>query len=178
MPWTAVFAVVSLLGVQLAIVAGCLYAYNRIRSQQDSTGHQREAWQAELRLAVSTADTAKRLAETIEVEHFKKLRALYEVQAAELSEARARIVSLEKELKVCQMKLASEERINRRNEKRQAKEDPPEPGEEETAGVPAAPGGDLDSLLRQFGQPLNGAPPAAPAAKPSTFGKTARHLGG
>lgn len=177
MPWTAVFAVMALLGLQLAISAGCLYAYNRIRSQQDSAGQQREAWQAELRLAVSTADTAKRLAETIELEHFKKLRALYELQAAELAEARARITSLEKELKVCQMKLASEERINRRDEKRRAKDDAPEP-EPETAGVPAAPGGDLDSLLRQFGTPLNGASPAAPAAPPRTFGQSARPRGG
>lgn len=178
MPWTAVFAVMALLAVELAIAAGCLYAYNRIRSQQDSAGHQREAWQAELRLAVSTADTAKRLAEGIEVEHFKKLRALYEVQAAELSEAKARIVSLERELKVCQMKLASEERINRRDEKRRQKDEASDP-EPETAGVPVAPGGDVDSLLRQFGHPLNGAPPpAAPAARPAGFGRPAKPRGG
>lgn len=172
MPWTAILAIFALLFVQAGFVAACLYAYTRIRSQQDSQGLQRETWTAQLNLAVTNADSAKRMAETIEVDHFRRLRSLFEVQSGELSEAKARITSLEKELKVCQMKLASEERINRRDEARRRKEEP-DPGQEET-GVPAAPGGNLDSLLRKFGTPLNGEQSPAPAAASSTFGKVAR----
>lgn len=177
MPWTGIIAIFSLLAVQGAFVAACLYAYNRIRSQQDSQGQERIQWGFKVEAAVSQADSAMKKAEAIETAHFGKLRALFEAQSVELADARARITSLEKELKVCQMKLASEERINRRDEKRRAKDDAPDP-EPETAGVPIAPGGDLDSLLRQFGTPLNGAQPAAPAARPSTFGKSAKPLGG
>lgn len=175
MPWAAIFAVVALLGFQLAVVAASLYAYNRIRSQQDSQGQQREAWSAKLELAVTNADSAKRMVEQVEVDHFKKLRGLYDVQAAELAEAKARITSLERELKVCQMKLASEERINRRDEKRRQKEEAgdvlPEAGGPAGAGTP-----DVDGLLHQFGHRLNG-DSLVPAARPSTFGKMPKPKG-
>ena len=175
MPWTALFAVMALLGLQLAIAAVSLYAYNRIRSQQDSQGQQREAWSAQLSLAVTNADSAKRLAETIEVEHFKRLRSLYEVQAGELAEAKARIVSLEQALKVCQMKLASEERIRNRDEQRKRKASEPE----DEPGGEADPGQlDLDDLLKQRGVPLAPQQPAAPAApgRPPGFGQVARKM--
>lgn len=175
MPWTALFAVMALLGLQLAIAAVSLYAYNRIRSQQDSAGQQREAWSAQLTLAMTNADSARRTAETIEVEHFKRLRALYEIQGGELAEAKARISSLEQALKVCQTKLASEERINRRDEqrKRKAEEAEKEPeGEAEPGQI------DLDDLLRQRGVPLAPQHPAAPAApgRPAGFGQMARKM--
>lgn len=177
MPWTGVLAVGALLFVQGAFVAACLYAYTRIRSQQDTQGQQRETWSAQLNLAVTTADTAKRMAETIEVEHFRRLRSLYEVQAGELAEAKARITSLEKELKVCQMKLASEERINRRDDMRQRKKEaaeaPASAGEPTGSGDPG-----VDALLRERGIPLAPQSPAAPAALPSTFGRTAKAKGG
>lgn len=168
MPWTAIFAVVALLVVEVAVAAACLYAYTRIRSQQDSTGQERIAWGVKLEAAVTQADSARRLVETIEVEHYKRLRALVESQAAELSDARARIISLERELKVCQTKLASEERIARRDEQRRAERQTPE--------VPAAAGkpGDVDSLVREgLAIPLGQQQPA-PAAPRSTFGRVVR----
>lgn len=173
MPWTAVFAVLALLGLQLVIAGVSLYAYNRIRSQQDSAGQQRETWSAQLTLAMTNADSAKRLAETIEVEHFKKLRALYEVQAAELAEAKGKIAHLEQALKVCQTKLASEERINRRDEARKRKA--AEPAEEEEGETEPGHVG-LDALLRQQGIPLAPQQPAAPAAtgRPAGFGQAAK----
>lgn len=174
MPWTAILGLVAFFGVQLAFVGASLYAYNRMRSQQDTQGQQREAWTAKLELAVTTADTAKRLAESIEVDHFKKLRALYEVQGAELAEAKARILSLERELKVCQMKLASEERINRRDESRRQKEEAAHAAKE-PAGVPTAAGAaGVDDLLHGHGIPLFPQTNGAPAQVPSTFGKTAK----
>jgi hypothetical protein len=175
MHWTAILGLVAFFGLQGAFVAASLYAYNRIRSQQDTQGQQREAWSAQLSLAVTNADSAKRMAETIEVEHFRRLRSLFEVQAGELSEAKARIVSLEKELKVCQMKLASEERISRREEARKRKAEETEEVPED-AEVPTAPGGDVDSLLRKLGTRLGPQQPAAPAAptKPPGFGPVAR----
>ncbi len=176
MHWTAVLAVVCIFGVQGAFVAASLYAYNRIRAQQDSQGQQREAWTAKLELAVTNADSAKRTAETIEVEHFRKLRALYEVQGAELAAAGARITSLERELKVCQMKLASEERINRRDESRRQKREAE--GAPQPAGEPTEAGASgVDALLKAHGIPLAPMQPAAPAA-PSTFGMTAKMRGG
>lgn len=177
MPWTGVFAVGALLFVQGAFVAACLYAYTRIRSQQDSQGQQRETWTAQLNLAVTTADSARRTAETIEVDHFKKLRALFEVQGGELADAKARILSLERELKVCQMKLASEERINRRDETRRAKREAEEA--QVPTGEPTGAGASgVDALLREHGIPLAPQQPAAPAARPSTFGKIAKPIGG
>ena len=132
---------------------------------------------AQLSLAVTNADSAKRMAETIEVDHFRKLRALYEVQGGELAEAKARITSLEKELKVCQMKLASEERINRRDESRRQKREADEAGE--TAGEPTGAGASgVDALLREHGIPLAPQPTAAPAAAPSHFGRAAKNRGG
>lgn len=181
MPWTGILAVFSLLALQLAITGVSLYAYNRIRSQQDSQGQQREAWSAELKLAVTNADSARRTAEQIETEHFKKLRALFEVQSGELASANARILALERELKVCQTKLASEERINRRDEKRRRdlEESAAPPAAKETAGLPTgagAPG--VDELLHANGIPLFAPQPAAPAAPANTFGKVAKARGG
>lgn len=176
MPWTAILAVFSLLAVQGAFVAACLYAYNRIRSLQDSQGQEKTQWGLQVQGAVAQADSALKKASEIETAHFGKLRALFEAQAVEVSDARARITSLEKELKVCQMKLASEERINRRDEKRRQREEEEEPAQ--PAGVPAAPGGDLDSLLRQFGTPMTAVQPAAPAAPAAGFGQTAKPRGG
>lgn len=175
MPWTAILAIFSLVALQLAFVGASLYAYSRIRSQQDSQGQQREAWSAELKLAVTNADSARRTAEQIETEHFKKLRALFEVQAGELSSANARILALERELKVCQTKLASEERINRRDEARKRKREEAEDPSTD-AEVPIAPAGDVDSLLRSLGTKLSGQPTAAPAAstRPPGFGQVAR----
>lgn len=175
MPWTGVFAVFSLLFVQGAFVAACLYAYTRIRSQQDTQGQQREAWTAQLSLAVTNADSAKRMVETMEVEHFRRLRSLYEVQAGELAEAKARITSLEKELKVCQMKLASEERINRRDESRRLKREADDESAKEPAGIPTGAGAQgVDELLHAQGIPLFAQPPAAPVAMPGDFGRVAK----
>lgn len=167
MNWTAFAAISALLFVQAAFAAACLYAYNRIRSQQDSAGQERMSWGIEVKAAVTQADTARKMAEAIETQHFRSLRALVEGYAAELSDARARIVSLEKELKVCQMKLASEDRISRREEARQAKRN--------GAEVPAAPdSADVDSPASLPGAiPLRvhqAEPAAAPPAR-SNFGR-------
>lgn len=173
MPWTAVLAILALLSVQVAFVGACLYAYSRIRTQQDQAGQQYGTWGARLELAVSTADTARKAVEQIELEHFRKLRARFEEQESEL--ARMRVA-----LKICETKLASEERMGRRDDARRRKEEEAEvpPAPPANAGVPAAPGGDVDSLLRQFGVPLNGAPPAAPAAPAGGFGRVAKSRGG
>lgn len=120
MNWTAFLAIAALLCVQMGFVGACLYAYTRIRSQQDTSGQERMNWGIEVRAAVTQADSAMKRADAIETQHFRSLRALVEGYSAELSDARARIVSLEKELKVCQMKLASEDRISRREEARRA----------------------------------------------------------
>lgn len=175
MHWTAILGLVAFFGLQMAFVGATLYAYNRIRAQQDSQGQEKLQWSVQVNAAVSQADSAMKKAESIETAHFGKLRALFEAQAVELSDARARITSLEKELKVCQMKLASEERINRREEKRRSKEEPPDE-EAHGAEVPGAPAGDVDSLLRSLGTKLNGQPPAAPAAptRPPGFGQVFR----
>lgn len=175
MHWTAILGLVAFFGLQAAFVGATLYAYNRIRSQQDSQGQERVQWSVQVNAAMSQADSAMKKAESIETAHFGRLRALFEAQSVELADARARITSLEKELKVCQMKLASEERISRRDEKRRAKEEAQE-DEPEGAVVPGAPAGDVDSLLRSLGTKLNGQPPAAPAAptRPPGFGQVFR----
>lgn len=167
MNWTAFAAISTLLFVQAGFVGACLYAYNRIRSQQDSAGQEKLNWGVKIEAAFTQADTARKVAESMEVTHFKALRNLVEGYAAELSDARARIVSVEKELKVCQMKLASEERISRRDEARAAKRNGVE--------VPAAPEpADVDSPASLPGAiPLrvHQAEPAATAPARSNFGR-------
>lgn len=168
MPWTAVFAVVSMLAVQLGIAAACLYAYTRLRHHQDSTGQDRIAWGVKVEAAVNQADSARKLVENIEVEHYKRLRSLVEALNAELVDARARIVALERELKVCQTKLASEERISRRDAQRREKMATPE--------MPAEPdASDVDTLVRNgVAIPLAPQAPAPAGRRESTFGRIAR----
>lgn len=176
MPWTALFAVMALLGLQLAIAAASLYAYNRIRGKEDAAGQEKLTWGIRIEAANSAADSAKRLVETMEVEHFKRLRALFEAQAAELAESRARITSLEKELKVCQMKLASEERIERRITKgKAAKAEPDEEEEDHVKGNGQPKQLELQELIRAHGVPLTHQPAGGPAEpSPKNFGKIAR----
>jgi hypothetical protein len=177
MPWTAIFAVVALLGLQLAIAAASLYAYNRIRGKEDIAGQQREAWSAKLELAVSNADSARRQVETIEVSHYKALSALFQQQSLELSEMRSKLKQMEMELATCRAKLASEERMTRRAVAKSKAAAAPD-GEEDPAdptlptGLPANP---TIEDLRKLGlavpmSPVN----QAPAQQPASFGKVAR----
>lgn len=169
MPWAALFGIAALILVQIAVAGACLYAYTRLRHAQDTAGQEKISWGVKVEAAVTQADTARRLVESIEVEHYKRLRSLVESLNAELTDARARIVSLERELKVCQTKLASEERIARRDEQRRA--------ERTNQVVPAGLGEpDADSLVHLPGViPLGptAAPAAATAPAKSNFGRPA-----
>lgn len=177
MPWTAIFAVVALLGLQLAIAAASLYAYNRIRGKEDIAGQQREAWSAKLELAVSNADSARRQVETIEVSHYKALSALFQQQSLELSEVRSKLKQMEMELATCRAKLASEERMTRRavakgkasaaDEDDDGKVDPPLP-----PGLPATP---TMADLKKLGIAVPMSPVSQVPAQPApSFGKVAR----
>lgn len=165
-PWTALFAVGALLSAQLVIAGLSLYAYNRIRSKEDTAGQEKLSWGIRIEAANTKADTAQQIAHAMEVQHFKALRAMFEAQSLELSDAKARIASLEKELKVCQMKLASEERIERRITKARApKPEEEEPEKSESDQV------NLDELIRNHGVPLNNQPASGAGGVPAHFGK-------
>lgn len=177
MPWTAFFAVAALLVTQLVIAGLSLYAYNRIRSKEDTAGLQMGNWAAKLELAVTTADSAKRQAEDIEVEHFRKLRALFNEMEVELGTLRGKVKSLETELALCHKKLATSERYERRDKAKAARaaslgDDEGDIAEELVSGLPAKP---TMEDLRKAGLAVPMSPIQAPAQQPaSTFGKVAR----
>jgi len=165
MPWTAVLALVAMLFVQAAFVGACLYAYTRIRTHQDQTGQSAAGWAAKIELAVTNADSAKRQVESIEVEKYNRLRTRTDELESELKKCQLA-------LKVCETKLSSEERMQRRAATRAAKEEEVDDGEQ--AGQPG--GLDAATLAKLGAIPLS-AQPAAPAARApasSNFGKVAR----
>jgi len=177
MPWTALFAVIALLGLQLVIAGASLYAYNRIRGKEDSAGQQREAWSAELKLAVSNADSARRMAETIEVSHYKALRALFDAQSLDFADMRARFKQMEMELATCRAKLSSEERMTRRAvaKKLASEEAAGQADDDDDTLPPGLPANPTMADLKKLGIAVPMSPTSAPAQQPaSTFGKVAR----
>lgn len=177
MPWTAFFAVAALLVTQLVIAGLSLYAYNRIRSKEDSAGLQMGNWAAKLELAVTTADSAKRQAEDIEVEHFRKLRALFNEQEVEIGRLNGKVKALEVELQSCTKKLATAARYDRRDSAKAAKA--AQEGDDDDQGegpIPGLPKNPTMEDLRKAGLPvLPMSPMQAPAQPaPSSFGKVAR----
>jgi hypothetical protein len=177
MPWTAFFAVAALLVTQLVIAGLSLYAYNRIRGKEDTQGLKMDNWAARLELAVTTADSAKRQAEDIEVEHFRKLRALFNEQEIEIGRLNGKVKALEAELTICTKKLATAARYDRRDKEKADKEAAQEAGEDQVdpqlpTGLPANP---TMEDLRKLGLAVPMSPTNAPAQQPaSTFGKVAR----
>lgn len=165
MPWNAIFAVVALLFVQAAFAAACLYAYTRIRTSQDNAGQAVAGWAAKVELAVTTADSAKRQVETIEVEKYNRLRTRTDELESELRKCQLA-------LKVCETKISSEERMQRRAASKASKVEEQEGEEADGAGAPTA-----ASLARLGAIPLtaqHAAPAAARAPAPSNFGRVAR----
>jgi len=164
MPWTAILAVVAMLFVQAAFAAACLYAYTRIRTQQDQTGRDASTWAARIELAVTNADSAKRQVESIEVEKYNRLR-------TRIDELESELVKYKTALRICETKLASEERMGRKAAAKAAKAD--DDDDEEVA----QPGGLDAATLARLGAMKLTAPPAAPAAQttaPNNFGRTVR----
>jgi len=172
MPWTALFAVVALLGLQLAIAGISLYAYNRIRSKEDTSGMKMDNWAARLELAITTADSAKRQAEDIEVEHFRKLRALFNEQEIEIGRLAGKVKALEVELTLCNKKLATAARYDRRDNAKAAKEEE-DPTDSLPPGLPSNP--TMEDLINA-GLAVPMSPTTAPAKPPRdpSFGKVAR----
>ena len=174
MPWTAFFAVAALLVTQLVIAGLSLYAYNRIRGKEDTQGLKMDNWAARLELAVTTADSAKRQAEDIEVEHFRKLRALFNEQEIEIGRLGGKVKSLETELSLCNKKLATAARYDRRDA---AKEKAGEAGGEPDPVVPQSlPANPTMADLIKAGLAVPMSPVSAPPQQPAanTFGKVAR----
>jgi len=172
MPWTAVLAIVALLAAQLAITGVSLYAYNRIRSKEDTAGLRMDNWTARLELAVATADTAKAEVKTIEVTHYKVLRSMFEEQILIIGELKGKVKALEVELALCNKKLASEARIGRRDRAKEAAEAATLEDDQPTT---TGPGGIPPEVLAQLGGIPLQAQSAAPAApRPSNFGKVVR----
>ncbi len=162
MPWFAFLAIAAMLAVQMGFVGACLYAYTRIRTTGDARGHEIAGWAAKVELAVTNADSAKRMVETIEVDKYNRLRTRTDELESELKKCQIN-------LKICETKISSEERMERRREKAAGKA-----GEDDEV-LPAAPGGvDVDDLIRQHGIPMSHQP--APAVRPpqSNFGRVRR----
>lgn len=160
---------------QAFVLIGQIVAY--IRAKQDNAGTRKEmaVFSQDARTAKDASEWAKTQIETIEVGHYRKLRVMLEEAMTELESCRTKIRSLEESVASLSAKLASRERVDKLNEKKRAREEAPAP---ETGAVPAPSGeGSVDSLLRQFGVPLNAShEPAAPAApgRNSSFGRPAR----
>lgn len=160
------YGLLSLILVQLVIAGGCLAIYLRQKSQMDVEKHDRVQWGIKITGAVGTADSAKHAVETIEVTHFKALRALFEAQGLELAECRKEITSLRNEV----MQLRTKHASDARQVRREAKEIP-------QAGTTAAPADErrdtgettLEELIRNghaMPFPVPGAPPAATRTRP------------
>lgn len=127
-----ILAVVSLVMVQMAIAAACLYAYTRIRTQGDAAGKDLQGWSARLEIAATNADLARKTAETIEVEHFKKLRAQLEGESLALGKCRAEVA----ELTVKYDSLRKRQEATEKAEKRAARAAAPDVAAEDTQYTP------------------------------------------
>ena len=141
----------ALLLVQLGFIGAVVYLYFRIRTTSDMGIAERTNWAARIELAVTNADSAKRQAETIETEHYRKLRALYENATADLARCQA-------DVKALSVKVLSEERQERRVRSREK----PAPVDEEEENPEVT--SDILEQLKKAGiavplQPQTPAPP-------------------
>jgi len=125
--------------------------YSRQKSALDVEKRDRAVFGPQVAHALEVAEAAKRDVETIELSHYKKLAALFEVQSTELANAKAQIRALEETVQSLSNKLASRERADRAAEKRRGKGDASE-GEEDPAGEPQS----LQDLIKQgIALPMN-----------------------
>lgn len=176
-PWSLFLAIVAFFGVQMALVGAAFYVYSRMRTQQDIQGQAQQNWSAKLELAVKTADTALSRADTIEIQHYRSLRVLFDEQAALIGALNGKVKALEAELALCNRKLASEERMSRRAVAKAAKASQEEDDDDLGEGlIPKLPKNPTMEDLRKAGLPvLPMSPKQAPAQPaPSSFGKVAR----
>lgn len=153
---------------QLVILVINAILYSRQKNGADNEKRERAEFRPKVEQAYTWAQDAKRGVETVELDHYKKLLALFQAQAAELAEAKAKIAQLEESLASLSNKLASRERADRSAAKRAAQETQ-EPEAEE---LPAKGKVTLDDLIRNGAAiPLT---PEAPPPSQTTFGKVVR----
>lgn len=157
------------------IFSAVLYA--RQKSALDIEKRDRGAFGKDVSQALSLATDAKHDVKTIELEHYKKLAALFSICSTELELAKTQIRSLEESVASLSNKLASRERADRNAAKAAAVAAPAE-GEGDL-GAPALPPGfpakPTMADLINAGLAVPMAPVSAPAQQPaSTFGKVVR----
>lgn len=158
------YGLIALILLQLAFVGGSIALFVLQKSQADMQKHESLSWGIEVKAAVSTADSAKRAVEMIEVTHFNKLRALYEAQGLDLVECRKEIASLRSEVMQLRTKNASAARSEQREAKRNS--EGTAPGNSSEEGVEAVPG--LSEAIKNgsayaLPQPV---PPVVPPRRP------------
>lgn len=159
--------VLAIAQIVVLILNAILYA--RQKNAVDVEKRDRGVFGADVSKALRLAEEASREAKTIEVDHYRKLAALFAAQSAELEQAKAKIRALEETVSSLSNKLASRERADRSAEKRAAKEQHQE--------LPAGPGAsDVDDPVRNgMAIPLFPQQPGPAALTlPNNFGRSAR----
>jgi len=166
------FGVISLILVQLGFVAATVAMYLRMRAHADVERTNQTSWGMEVKAAVGTANTAAQKVDMIELEHYKNLRSLFESQALQLANCRAEIERLQTKVETLEVKVASLNRMDRRDRAQVAREEArntPEP-------KPAEGDGEAWDALKQSGViiPLNHSGQQPKSAPRPTFGQAAK----
>lgn len=170
LPESVEYSPIVLAFAQLVVLVLSGLIYGRQRSALDLEKRDRSVFGPIVSQAAADAAAAKRVAEEVETEHYRRLAALFAAQASEHEACKAKLRALEESVASLSNKLASREKIEQRAAKR-AEAAAAAPAQDE-AGA-AAPGAeDMDTLLRTHGIPM-GQPPPAPAGyqRPPAFGR-------
>lgn len=158
----AFLAIIGLLTVQLCIAGGCAFLYARFRSKADAERTLLAPWGIKVEAAIGTANDAKRAVETIELEHYKSLRSLFESQALQIANLKAENTALLQRIESLEVKVQTLQRMDRKERNKEAKlaADPWKPVAEERGEDGKIP----DDLLHREGIPLNNHNGAQPQA--------------
>jgi hypothetical protein len=169
------FGLTALIFLQLCTVGACFFVYSRFLS--DKTGLIRDLARVEVILAqaTATAGQALKVAEALEVTHYKALQARQLALETEANTTASKLLGFTESLSAVNAKLASRERTDRKALK--------ETLEDQAEAVEAVKGKKGKEISEQqladlFASgaaiPLDGPPPQAQNVVNGSFGKSAR----
>lgn len=159
--------------VQILVVIGNAYLLARQKNRSEVEKRDVEGFRIDLGLVRQLAEAAKQDAHDLNVQKYEAIRAKCDEVLLELKDCRLSNQVLRETVTSLSNKLASREKVEKRNA---SKAEEPEPPEEEVQ-LPPVPGGMTAAQLAQLGGiPLQAPSPAAPAAsaRMADFGKVAR----